>query len=63
MLQRVLPSYNLRVHETNDIPGIQLSTLTGSGSIVSHLDDLWVLVEKVNGRPVDPLDTRFIGEE
>jgi hypothetical protein len=63
VLQRVLPSYNLRVHETNDIPGIQLSTLTGSGSIVSHLDDLWVLVEKVNGRPVDPLDTRFIGEE
>jgi len=63
VLQRVLPSYNLSVSETNDIPGIQLSTLTGSQSIVSHLDEVWALAEKVNGAPVDPLDRRFIGEE
>ena len=63
VLQRVLPSYQLSVHETTDIPGIQLSTLTGSQSIVSHLYDVWALAEKVNGMPVDPLDRRFIGEE
>ena len=63
VLQRVLPSYNLHVHEANDIPGIQLSTSTGSQSILPHLDDVWALAEKINGAPVDPLDSRFIGEE
>jgi hypothetical protein len=63
VLKRVLPAHGLTVHEGGEIPGIQVSTLSGSQSILTHLDELWALAEKVGGAPVDPLDPRFIGDE
>lgn len=63
VLQNVLPAYGLKAYDGGEIPGIQLSTMTGSQTIVRDLDEVWALAEKVSGGPVDPLDPRFIGEE
>ncbi len=63
VLQKVLPSYGLKVFEGGEIPGIQVSTLSGSQAILRDLDEVWAMAEKVSGGPVDPLDPRFIGEE
>jgi hypothetical protein len=63
VLQKILPSHNLTVHANIDVPGIQISTLSGSQSILRHLDEVWALAERINGAPVDPLDERFIGAE
>ena len=63
VLRTILPSYNLTAHDNVDVPGIQLSTLSGSQAIVDHLDDVWAMAEKISGAPVDPLDKRFIGDE
>lgn len=63
VLQNVLPAYGLKVFEGSEVPGIQLSTMTGAQAIVRDLDEVWAMAEKVSGGPVDPLDPRFIGEE
>lgn len=62
VLQNVLHSYGLKVFEGGEIPGIQVSTMSGSQSIVRDLDEVWALAERISGGPVDPLDPRFIGE-
>ncbi len=63
VLQNVLPSYGLKAFDGGVIPGIQISTLSGSETIVRDLDEVWALAEKLSGGPVDPLDPRFIGED
>jgi len=63
VLQMVLPSYGLTAYDGGEVPGIQISTLSGSQSIVRDLDEVWALAEKIAGGPVDPLDPRFIGDE
>ena len=63
VLQTVLPLYGLKAFDGGEVPGIQISTLSGSQSILRNLDEVWALAEKVSGGPVDPLDPRFIGEE
>ena len=63
VLQTVLPLYGLKAYDGGEVPGIQISTLSGSQSILRNLDEVWALAEKVSGGPVDPLDPRFIGEE
>ena len=63
VLQTVLPLYGLKAYDGGEVPGIQISTLSGSQAILRNLDEVWALAEKVSGGPVDPPDPRFIGEE
>ena len=63
VLQKVLPAYGLKAFDGGEIPGIQISTLSGNHSIVRDLDEVWALAEKLSGGPVDPLDPRFTGNE
>jgi hypothetical protein len=63
VLQTVLPLYGLKAYDGGEVPGIQISTLSGSQSIVRDLGEVWTLAEKISGGPVDPLDPRIIGGE
>jgi hypothetical protein len=63
VLRRVLAAYGLSAHDGTLVPGIQLLSLTGGETIVRNLEELWIEAEKMCGRPVDPLDVRFIGGE
>jgi hypothetical protein len=62
VLRNVLPAYGLKAFDGGEIPGIQISTLSGSQTILRDLDEVWALAEKLSGGPVDPLDPRFTGE-
>ena len=61
VLKSVLPAYGLTAHDGADVPGIQIATLTGNQTIALDLAELWAAAEKLSGKPVDPLDPRFIG--
>jgi hypothetical protein len=61
VLQAVLPAYGLTAHDGLQVPGIQVSTLSGSHAIVRDLDEVWATAERLAGSAVDPLDPRFIG--
>lgn len=63
VLGRVLPAYGLTAHDGAQVPGIQVGTLSGNQTIALDLAELWVVAEKLAGRPVDPLDPCFIGGE
>ena len=60
LLNKVLRPYGLSAHDGGIVPGIQLSTLSGSTVIVPDLGSLWVEAERILGRPIDPLDTAFL---
>ena len=62
VLQPVLRAYGLTVHDGGLVPGIQISTLSGSQSIVGNLEELWAEAERLTGSFIDPLDQRFIGD-
>lgn len=61
VLQSILPAYGLTAHDGGQVPGIQLSTLSGNQTIVRDLEQVWATAERLAGGPVDPLDPRFIG--
>lgn len=61
VLQAVLSVYGLSAYDGGLIPGIQISTRSGSETIVPNLTDVWVLAEVLTGCPLDPLDPRFLG--
>jgi hypothetical protein len=61
VLKSVLPAYGLTAHEGAQVPGIQLSTLSGNHALVRDLEEVWATAVKLSGGPVDPLDPRFIG--
>jgi hypothetical protein len=61
VLKSVLPAYGLTAHDGAQVPGIQLSTLSGNHALVRDLEEVWATAEKLSGGPVDPLDPRFIG--
>jgi hypothetical protein len=63
VLKSVLPAYGLTAHDGAQVPGIQLSTLSGSHALVRDLEEVWAVAEKLTGAPIDPLDPRFIGGE
>jgi hypothetical protein len=60
LLNKVLRPYGLSAHDGGIVPGIQLSTLSGSTVIVPDLGFLWVEAERILGRPIDPLDPAFL---
>jgi hypothetical protein len=61
VLKSVLPAYGLTAHDGAQVPGIQLSTLSGSHALVRDLEEVWAAAEQLAGAPVDPLDPCFIG--
>ena len=63
VLQNVLPAFGLKAFAGGEIPGIQISNLSGNETIVRDLDEVWALAEKLSGGPLDPLDPRIVGAE
>jgi hypothetical protein len=61
VLKKVLAPYGLTAHDGTQVPGIQIGTLSGSQTIAGDLAEVWAVAEKLAGRPIDPLDPRFIG--
>lgn len=62
VLRNVLRPYGLTAHDDGSVPGIQVSTLSGAHVIVDTLADLWVEAERLAGRPIDPLDPRYLDD-
>jgi hypothetical protein len=60
VLKAVLRPYGLTAHDGGLIPGIQIATLSGSQALVNDLAGVWVAAERLAGKPVDPLDARFL---
>ncbi len=61
VLKRVLAGTGLAAHDGGIIPGIQLSTASGSTMIVTDLEEFWREAERLMGRPLDPLSPDFLG--
>jgi hypothetical protein len=62
VLRSVLPAYGLTAHDDGQVPGIQIGNHFGSQTIARDLDELWCEAERMLGRPIDPLDPRYLGE-
>ena len=62
ILQGVLKPFGLTAHDGIHVPGIQLSNLSGSHTIVRDLAELWKEAERMTGSAIDPLDPRLIGK-
>jgi hypothetical protein len=62
VLKSVLPAFGLTAHDDGQVPGIQISTLSGDHMIVRDLEEVWAAAERMSGRAVDPLDPRLIGD-
>ena len=56
VLQKVLKGTGVTAHDGGVIPGIQVISLSGAQTIVPDLEGVWREVEKLRGRPLDPLD-------
>lgn len=56
VLQKVLRGSGVTAHDGGVVPGIQVMSLSGAQTIVPDLEALWCEVEKLRGRPFDPLD-------
>jgi mannose/cellobiose epimerase-like protein (N-acyl-D-glucosamine 2-epimerase family) len=61
VLNKVLPAYGLTAHDGAQVTGVQVGTLSGNQTIALDLAEVWAVAEKLAGRPIDPLDPRFIG--
>lgn len=60
LLTKILRPYGLSAHDDGVVPGIQLSTLSGSTIIVPDLGSLWTEAERLIGFPIDPLDAAYL---
>lgn len=63
LLNAVLRPYGLAAHDGGVVPGIQLSTLSGSHAILPDLEQVWAEAERLTGAAIDPLDARFLGDD
>ena len=61
VLAPVLAAYGLAVHDDGSGSGFVVSNRTGHQVMVNSLGELWEAAERIAGRPVDPLDPRFVG--
>lgn len=55
MLSVLLRPLGVSVHDGGLVPGIQVTGPGGASTIVPDLDALWLEVERLTGRPFDPL--------
>jgi hypothetical protein len=60
VIRTILSPNGLTAHDDGATPGITVSTLTGNQEIAQDLSEVWRIAEKLSGRPVDPLATRFL---
>ena len=60
LLKAVLRPYGMTAHDGGLVPGIQIGTLSGAQAIVPDLGVLWAEVERLRGKPIDPMDSRFV---
>jgi hypothetical protein len=58
-LNAVLQNYGLSAYDDGQMPGIQIADRTGQVILARDLRDVWIAVEKLIGKPIDPLDSRF----
>jgi hypothetical protein len=63
ILNRVLGRYGLKAHDGLQVPGIQISNLSGSHVIVLDLAEAWKEAERMAGTAIDPLDPRFLSAD
>ena len=63
VLNAILRPYGLSAHDGGVVPGIQLSTLFGAQVIVQNLAEVWTEAERLCGRPIDPLDLRYLTDD
>lgn len=59
-LDRILRRYGLTVAEGGSVPGFQLARLTGEVALVPDLPAVWVEVERMLGRPIDPFSAPYV---
>jgi len=57
MLSNLLRPVGISVHDGGLVPGIQVTGPGGASAIVPDLEALWIEVDRILGRPFDPLDT------
>lgn len=55
MLSELLRPLGVQVHDGGLVPGIQVTGPGGGSTIVPDLQALWAEVERMTGRPFDPL--------
>ncbi len=55
MLAVLLRPCGVTVHDGGLVPGIQVTGPGGASTIVPDLEALWIEVERITGRPYDPL--------
>ena len=55
MLSALLRPLGITVHDGGLVPGIQVTGPGGASVIVPDLEALWTEVERITGRPFDPL--------
>lgn len=60
VLRNVLRPYGLSAHDDGAVDGIALTTLSGATTMVHNLEELWTEAERIAGRPIDPLDSRYL---
>lgn len=63
VLNAILRPYGLSAYDGGSVPGIQLSTLSGAQVIVQNLAEVWAEAERLGGRPIDPLDPRYLNDD
>jgi hypothetical protein len=59
VLQAILPSYGLTAYDDGIISGITVATRTGNHVMVADLTEFWAAAERIGGKVIDPLDSRF----
>lgn len=55
ILSALLRPLGVAVHDGGLVPGIQVTAPGGGSTIVPDLEALWVELERITGRPFDPL--------
>jgi len=55
LLNAMLKSQGIRVHDGGLVPGIQIKAPGGGETIVANLEQLWIEVERILDKPFDPL--------
>ena len=59
-LHAVLQDYGLSAYDDGLTPGIQIADRTGQVILARDLREVWIAVEKLIGKAIDPLDPRFM---
>ena len=62
VVNRLLAPYGLKAWDDGATPGLQLFAPDGQRELVPDLAALWVVAERMAGRPIDPLSDRALAD-